>query len=107
MTTKLYWSEPRLRGFTARVVEVRELDGRKAVILDQTAFYPEGGGQPNDIGSINGVAVNHVSIDDNGRIIHCMEGAVPCAIGDEVTGEIDWSRRREMTQQHTGQHILS
>jgi len=91
----------------ARVVEIFELDGRKAVVLDQTAFYPEGGGQPNDIGVINRAPVNYVSIDDDGRIIHHIEGDIPFAIGDEVAGEIDWNRRREMIQQHTGQHILS
>jgi len=107
MTTKLYWSEPHLREFMARVVEIFELDGRKAVVLDQTAFYPEGGGQPNDIGVINRAPVNYVSIDDDGRIIHHIEGDIPFAIGDEVAGEIDWNRRREMIQQHTGQHILS
>jgi len=107
MTTKLYWSEPHLREFMARVVEIFELDGRKAVVLDQTAFYPEGGGQPNDIGVINRAPVNYVSIDDDGRVIHHIEGDIPFAIGDEVAGEIDWNRRREMIQQHTGQHILS
>ncbi|HKE04453.1 MAG TPA: DHHA1 domain-containing protein [Blastocatellia bacterium] len=91
----------------ARVVEIFELDGRKAVVLDQTAFYPEGGGQPNDIGVINRAPVNYVSIDDDGRVIHHIEGDIPFAIGDEVAGEIDWNRRREMIQQHTGQHILS
>jgi alanyl-tRNA synthetase len=76
-------------------------------VLNQTAFYPTGGGQPCDTGSINAARVVDVEIDGDGRISHRLESDVSFAIGEEVSCEIDWRRRREMIQQHTGQHILS
>lgn len=107
MTTKLYWSNPHLAKFNAQVVEVVEINARQALILDQTAFYPEGGGQPSDVGCLNGLAVEDVQIDDSGRILHFLANGLTLASGESVVGELDWRRRREMMQQHTGQHILS
>src|ERR1019366_229448 len=90
-----------LREFTARIVE-RSADGR-TVYLDRTAFYPASGGQPCDTGAIAGVPVLDV-VDEGERIAHHLarpldSGAVECAI--------DWSRRFDHMQQHTGQHVLS
>lgn len=93
--------------FGAKVVEVVEINSRQAVILDQTAFYPEGGGQPCDTGSMNGLAVEDVQIDDNERILHFLANGLTLKVGDNVAGEINWPHRREMMQQHTGQHIIS
>ncbi len=107
MTTKLYWEDAHLTRFTANVIDTWLQDNHRIVALDQTFFYPTGGGQPCDTGSINSARVIDVEITDDGRILHRLESDISLAAGDEVMGEIDWRRRREMTQQHTGQHILS
>jgi len=107
VTSKLYWHDSHLTTFTAQVLGLFAQDGHDVIVLDQSAFYPCGGGQPSDTGSINSARVADVSIDDDGRMLHHLEGAASFAVGDEVTCEVDWSRRLEMTQQHTGQHILS
>lgn len=107
MTTKLYWQDSHLTRFTARVEETFLREGRRVLILDRTAFYPTGGGQPGDTGFIDATAVVDVSAGDDGRILHLLAGDPPVAAGDEVSGEIDWDRRRDFLQQHTGQHILS
>ncbi len=107
VTTKLYWHDSHLTAFTARVVDSFAQDGHEVIVLDQSAFYPCGGGQPSDTGRINSARVVDVSAADDGRVLHHLEGAAPFAVGDDVTCEVDWSRRLEMTQQHTGQHILS
>ena len=93
--------------FDAQVVEVEEINSRQAVILNETAFYSEGGGQPCDLGLMNGLAVEDVQIDDGGRILHFLANGSKLAAGETVSGEINWQRRREMMQQHTGQHIIS
>lgn len=100
---KLYYADPYLCEFTARVLARRELAGRPAVALDRTAFYPTGGGQPNDVGTLNSVGVVDVVADD-GWVWHVTEEAVA---GDAVAGRVDWARRFDHMQQHTGQHILS
>ncbi|MBO0723037.1 MAG: hypothetical protein J2P41_19590 [Blastocatellia bacterium] len=107
MTVKLYWSDSHKRRFRARVEDLSLGNGDSFVVLDQTAFYPTGGGQPCDTGWIGSVPVVEVQIDEGGRILHRLNGKAAFAIGDEVDCEIDWPRRREMMQQHTGQHILS
>jgi len=106
-TDKLYWADARQTTFTARLVETVRRDDRTALVLDQTAFYPTSGGQPCDLGELNGRRVVEVEIDDAERILHWIEGSPPEAGESELTGTIDWRRRQEMTQQHTGQHILS
>jgi alanyl-tRNA synthetase len=90
-----------LREFDARVLEAAD-DGRR-VYLDRTAFYPASGGQPCDDGSLGGARVLDV-IDEDERIAHLLER--PLAPGD-VRGEIDWARRYDHMQQHSGQHLLS
>jgi alanyl-tRNA synthetase len=107
MTTKLYWHDSHLMRFTAQVTDCFEQDGCRVVVLDQSAFYPGGGGQPADTGLINAARVLEVAMADDGRILHVLPGNAACKIGETVTGEVDWPYRLEMLQQHTGQHILS
>ena len=99
----LYYDDPYLRQFDARVVRRLEVDGRPAVVLERTAFYPEGGGQPGDLGDLNGVAVVDMQPSAEGPL-HILQGELAA---DEVHGRIDWTRRFDHMQQHTGQHILS
>jgi alanyl-tRNA synthetase len=107
MTVKLYWEDARLTRFAARVTDAWPQGAHRIVALDQSAFYPTGGGQPCDTGSINAARVIDVEMADDGRILHRLDSDVSFSVGEEVTCEVDWRRRREMTQQHTGQHILS
>ena len=107
MTVKLYWEDARLTRFAARVTDAWLQGASRVVALDQSAFYPTGGGQPCDTGSINAARVIDVETADDGRILHRLDSDVSFSAGEEVTCEVDWRRRREMTQQHTGQHILS
>jgi len=106
MSERLYYSDSRLTQFTARVVDIVEINGRSGVVLDRTAFYPTGGGQPHDRGTINGIAVVDVLEDESGRVIHITESE-PDGPGATVEGRVDWTRRLDHIQQHTGQHILS
>ena len=101
MTERLYYSDAYLRQFSARVTEAA--DGGRVVYLDRTAFYPTSGGQPFDTGSIAGVPVLEV-VDEEERIAHRL--AAPLAAG-EVECAIDWPRRFDHMQQHSGQHLLS
>ena len=101
MTERLYYQDCYLREFHARVVET-STDGLR-VYLDRTAFYPTSGGQPFDLGSLGGVAVKEV-IDEEDRIGHLLEAPLGAT---EVQGLIDWERRYDHMQQHTGQHLLS
>jgi alanyl-tRNA synthetase len=101
MTERLYYNDCYLREFPARVIEVSE-DGRR-VFLDRTAFYPTSGGQPFDVGALGGAAVLDV-VDEDDRVVHVVER--PISLG-EVTCEVDWTRRFDHMQQHTGQHLLS
>ncbi|HEX9116872.1 MAG TPA: alanyl-tRNA editing protein [Anaerolineae bacterium] len=105
-TEKLYYEDAYLREFTARVVAGKALAGHPAVALDRTAFYPTGGGQPNDRGTIGGIAVEDVVADD-GLVWHVLAGDLAADSGVAVAGVVDWSRRFDHMQQHTGQHILS
>ena len=105
MTLRLYYAEPDRRTFDATVVSCDERDGRVEVLLDQTAFYPTSGGQPFDTGRIGSVHVLDVFDRDDGEIGHVVDG--PVERGSRVTGTIDWPRRFDHMQQHTGQHVLS
>jgi alanyl-tRNA synthetase len=102
MTERLYYSDSYLREFRADVVE-RSADGKR-VYLDRTLFYPASGGQPHDTGMLGGVAVLDV-IDEDDRIAHVL--AAPLPAEGEVEGAIDWRRRFDHMQQHSGQHLLS
>ena len=104
ITEKLYYQDSYLREFDARILKKSLLaDGKFAIILDRTAFYPEGGGQPCDLGTLNGVPVIDVRTI-NEEIVHTTDGDP----GEEtVQGVLDWQRRFDHMQQHSGEHILS
>jgi alanyl-tRNA synthetase len=101
VTARLYYTDAYLDHFDARVVERAE-DGRR-VYLDRTAFYPTSGGQPHDCGSLGGIAVIDV-VDEDERIAHLLDAPLDAT---DVSGTIDWTRRFDHLQQHTGQHLLS
>jgi len=106
-TERLYYHDSRLLEFDARVVSLSETDkGQIAVTLDRTAFYPTGGGQPTDLGSLGEARVVDCIDAEDAGILHVIQGPVP-QIGDTVHGKVDWLRRLDHMQQHTGQHILS
>jgi alanyl-tRNA synthetase len=101
MTDRLYYTDAYLTTFEAAVVA--RADAGRRIYLDRTAFYPTSGGQPFDTGRLGGVAVIDV-IDEGDRIAHVVESPVA---GDRLSGVIDWARRFDHMQQHTGQHLLS
>ncbi len=104
-TRKLYWQDPYRTTFTARIVQ--RIDGeRPGVILNRTIFYPTGGGQPHDTGVLGGVPVLDVTSDGHGQIIHWLQSPLP-EDADEISGELDWARRYDHMQHHSGQHLLS
>ena len=103
-TEKLYYADAFLKEFAATVLSCEPGKAGYLVTLDRTAFYPEGGGQPADHGTLNGCAVTDVHEKD-GVVVHTVENAVE--IGETVTGRIDWARRFDHMQQHSGEHILS
>lgn len=100
-----YYDDSYTREFTARVIERTQIGERPAVVLDQTYFYPTSGGQPNDTGTIDGVAViDVIAREGDAAVVHVLAGEVAA---DSVTCVIDWARRFDHMQHHTGQHILS
>ena len=105
-TERLYHHDSLLLAFTGRVIAHDAWQGRPSVVLDRTAFYPEAGGQMADRGSLAGATVLDVQVDDDGRVHHVVDGALP-AIGADVEGSIDKERRRVHMALHTGQHMLS
>ena len=102
MTKKLYYEDSFLTEFTATVVSCRETKNGYEVILDQTAFYPEGGGQPCDQGILADAKVTDVQ-EQGEQVIHLCDKP----LSGTVSGQIDWIRRLDLMQQHTGEHILS
>ena len=100
-TERLYYHDSYLACFTARVVEASQ--DRCLIYLDRTAFYPTSGGQPHDLGTLGGVPVEDV-IDEDDRIAHRLVAPLTAT---EVEGRVDWVRRFDHMQQHTGQHLLS
>ncbi len=103
-TKKLYYEDPFLREFTAAVISCEEVKGGYLITLDRTAFYPEGGGQPYDTGVLGEANVLEVH-DKGGVITHLCDK--PLAAGESVDGRIDWTRRFDHMQQHSGEHICS
>lgn len=103
-TRKLYYEDCHLCRFSAVVIGCEKAEKGWQVTLDATAFYPEGGGEAPDLGALGGVNVLDVQEED-GQIRHLCDG--PLTVGETVTGEIDWSRRFDLMQQHTGEHIIS
>ena len=104
MTERLYYRDSFLREFEAQVVSAEAVASKWRVQLDRTAFYPTSGGQPNDLGRLGGAAVLDVFEGDDHTVVHVTGG--PVAEGP-VHGAIDWERRFDHMQQHTGQHLLS
>jgi alanyl-tRNA synthetase len=109
MTDRLYYRDPYLRTFDATVEKVEPRGDRWALVLDRTAFYPTTGGQPFDTGTLGGVRVVDVVDEDDGTISHLVDATSDQNLtpGAVVHGEIDWARRFDHMQQHTGQHVLS
>lgn len=119
MTDRLYYADSFLRAFTAKVVDVRESSRAEGVsiwqvALDRSAFYPASGGQPSDTGSLTAnsrsgavldAPIESVEEDEQGTVWHFTRK--PLAAGTEVRGTIDWPRRLDHMQQHSGQHLLS
>jgi alanyl-tRNA synthetase len=106
MTRRLYHDDAYLRRFDAEVVAITTYKARPAIVLDQTAFYPEAGGQLGDRGQLGAAAVVDTQETDDGTIVHLFDGEAP-AVGARITGELDWLRRRQHMAQHTAQHLLS
>ncbi|HEX7999236.1 MAG TPA: DHHA1 domain-containing protein [Pyrinomonadaceae bacterium] len=109
-TERLYYNDSHLTEFEARVTSVGELADtggttRVALTLDRTAFYPTGGGQPSDMGLLNETRVLEC-VDADEHVLHLIEGP-RLEVGTTVSGRVDWPRRLDHLQQHTGQHILS
>ena len=101
MTERLYYHDSYVREFAASIVDVA--DGGMVAYLDRTAFYPTSGGQPFDIGALGAARVLDV-VDEDDRIAHKLDRAVEAG---PITGRLDWGRRFDHMQQHTGQHLLS
>ncbi len=103
-TRKLYYENCHLRQFTARVLDCRKTETSWIVVLDATVFYPEGGGQACDLGTLGCARV--LDVQESGQqVLHYCDRALE--IGAMVTGQIDWARRFDLMQQHSGEHIVS
>lgn len=100
---RLYYKDPYRTTFKANVIREGVEDGRPFAVLENTLFYPTGGGQPHDTGKLNGIRVTDVEEKD-GEILHYVEKPLNALV---VSGKIDWTRRHDHMQQHTGQHILT
>lgn len=105
MTERLYFDDPYRTQFHAAVIARNEQNGQPAVALDRSAFYPEGGGQPADTGTLNGIVVRDVQASDTDDLVWHILSTVLEA--DTVHGIVDWPRRFDHMQQHHGQHLLS
>ena len=101
---KLFYEDCHLTSFSAAVTGCEKCEKGWLVTLDATAFYPEGGGQACDIGTLGGVNVLDVREKDD-KILHLCDGEL--TVGETVEGKIDWAHRFDLMQQHTGEHILS
>lgn len=104
-TRRLYYTDSYTTSFDARPLERITVDHAPAVILDQTCFYPTSGGQPHDVGTLNGVPVVDVFVREaDGSVVHVLQREAP---GDVLHGVVDWPRRFDHMRHHSGQHILS
>ena len=103
-TERLYYTDPYLREFDATLVDTVSHEGQTALVLDRTAFYPSSGGQPHDVGMFGDVSIIDVVDAEDGRILHISDRAPSST---SLHGTIDWTRRFDHMQQHTGQHVLS
>lgn len=114
MTLHLYYQDSYMVRFTALVREALDWEGRPAVVLDQSAFYPTGGGQPHDTGTLGSSHVlDVVERPEDRAVIHILEAPLEPCLPDQdagevrVEGHVNWERRFDLMQQHSGQHILS
>lgn len=103
MTDLLYYKNVYQVEFKAKILSIDQVKDKYVIVLDATCFYPEGGGQPADAGWLNDVRVVDVQ-SQNGEVIHYTEDPIK---GETVRGKIDWEKRFDFMQQHTGQHLLS
>lgn len=103
-TRRLFYEDVYIREFEAIVLSCEERQEGYYIILNETAFYPEGGGQPADKGTIEGEEVLDVQYVD-GEICHIMKK--PLKAGEQVVGRINWEWRFDLMQQHSGEHIVS
>jgi alanyl-tRNA synthetase len=103
-TRRIYFADAYRTEFEARVLKRLDFEGKPALVLDETCFYPESGGQPWDRGTLEGIDVIKVVEDNEGRIVHVLARDIA---GERVKGRIDWTTRFDHMQQHSGQHILS
>jgi len=106
LTKRLYYQDSYLKEFEAQILKKIKIGNQPAVILDRTAFYPTSGGQPFDKGVIQDTPVVEV-VEEGEEIIHILKEEIKEDINSEVVGRIDWERRFDHMQQHSGQHILS
>ena len=106
MNKRLYYEDAYRTRFVAQVAERLTFEGQPAVRLDRSAFYPTSGGQPHDTGSLNGAAVVDVQVGADGAVLHLLAHSLPEET-TSVNGQIDWPRRYDHMQQHSGQHLLS
>lgn len=110
-TERLYYTNSYLTIFAATVLDVRTANGRTGVILDQSAIYPASGGQPSDTGRIvweGGEVEISEAVAEDGAVLHLLpQGAIAPPVGIAVRGEVEWPRRFDHMQQHSGQHLLS
>ena len=106
MTERLYYQDSYLKEFKAKVIKKIKIDNQPAVVLDETAFYPTSGGQPYDKGVIQDVPVVEV-VEEGDEIVHILKKELKEKINSGVVGKVDWKRRFDHMQQHSGQHILS
>jgi alanyl-tRNA synthetase len=104
MTERIYYTDPYTMRFTA-AVSGRDADGHR-IRLDRTAFYPTSGGQPHDLGTLAGIAVTDV-VEQGEEVVHVLAEPLPSEAGLPVDGCVEWNRRFDHMQQHTGQHLLS
>ncbi|MBL0213917.1 MAG: alanyl-tRNA editing protein [Myxococcales bacterium] len=105
-TRRLYHHDATQRQFEATIVALTTHEGKPAVVLDETAFYPEAGGQLGDRGTLGGIEVVDTQETESGDIVHVLAASGP-EPGARITGALDWDRRRQHMAQHTGQHLLS
>ncbi len=113
MSERLYYADSYQTEFAAHITAVTTVNGRPAVVLDQSTFYPTSGGQPHDTGWLRaGVLADcrvvDVTVTEQGEVLHVLSDALSQeAVGQVVHGVIDWARRYDYMQQHAGQHLLS
>ena len=106
MNERLYYADAYRTSFVAQVIEQLALQGQPAVRLNRSAFYPTSGGQPHDTGNLNGAAVVDVQAGADGAVLHLLAHPLPEET-TSVAGQVDWQRRYDHMQQHSGQHLLS